>query len=148
MDRSLPHQLRHLSDWPSLQTVDQHRSCCRYTGEKSSACASQEQYDALRHIPPLPDRLCSHTYRQACPSGIDQLQLLWFKFYLFHACPSPLSRLRGFFYRIFDCYSLLLCKKADQYFHDLFDIHMHHLSNLYALLIVRVSGIWYNLPSK
>ena len=31
----------------------------------------KEQDDALRHIPPLPDRLCSHTYRQACPSGID-----------------------------------------------------------------------------
>ena len=53
----------------------------------------------------------------------------------------PSYCLRGFLDRIFNCYSLLLCQKADQYFHDLFDIHMH-LSNLYALLIVPVSSIF------
>ena len=73
----------------------------------------------------------------ACADQADLLRLS----HVSHWLVPPFSRLRGFLDRIFNCYSLLLFQKADQYFHDLFDIHMHHLSTMYAVQIVSVSPL-------
>ena len=46
---------------------------------------------------------------------------------------------------VFEVFDLDLFSVDDHY---AFDRHMHHLAKVYAPLIVRVSGIWYNLPNK
>ena len=75
----------------------------------------------------------------------------------------PLSRLRGFLHYVvsFEKHSCVhaVCKcfpvfeildlnlfSIDNY--DTFYCHLHHLSKIYVTLIVRFSGIWYNLPIK
>lgn len=83
-----------------------------------------------------------------CDCSVFNLHYIKIHYHVFHACPSPLSRLSGFLYRIFDFDPLLLCQESDQHFHDLFDIHTHHLSKMYAPLIVRIAGIWYNLSAS
>ena len=114
---------------PRLQNVDHHRH------DADDPQQDQVRDPRLQQPIILPLRLPGR-----CRALLPEYVQFWSVLpYVIHACP-PLSRLCGFLYRIFNCYSFLLFQEVDQYFHDLFDIHLHHLSKMYAPLIVRVSS--------